>query len=51
MNSAKITYGDEFFFLKKQIFGVAVGLVGFLFFSFFDYKKFHKLKYIFLIVS
>jgi cell division protein FtsW len=49
--SAKITYGDEMFFLKKQLFGVAVGFIGFFAFSFFDYKKFHKLKYVLLIIS
>ena len=34
--SAEITYGDSFFFLKKQFFGIAVGFVLFLFFTFFD---------------
>lgn len=51
--SAKITYGDEFFFLKKQIFGIAVGFVCYLFFSFFDYQKLKKLMvpiYVFALI-
>ena len=49
--SAEITYGDKFFFLKKQIFGIVVGLFCFVFFYFFDYKKFEKLKWILVIIS
>ena len=45
--SAGITYQDKFFFVKKQIFGIVVGLVFYLFFSFFDYHNFDKLKYVF----
>lgn len=43
--SAEISYGDKFFFLKKQIMGVGVGLLCYLFFAFFDYKKLEKLKW------
>ena len=49
--SAKISYLDEFFFLKKQLFGFAVGFILFLFFTFFDYHKLEKIKWIFLILS
>lgn len=49
--SAKITYGDKFFFFKKQLFGVAVGFVCYLVFSFFNYKFLEKIKYILLFVS
>lgn len=42
--SAEITYGDKFFFLKKQLFGVGVGLAVYFFFSFFDYQKFKKIS-------
>ena len=49
--SAEITYQDKFFFFKKQVFGIAVGLVLFIFFSFFDYHKLEKMKYFLLIVS
>ncbi len=43
--SAQIVYGDKFFFLKKQIFGVVVGLAGYVFFSFFNYQKLQKLRW------
>lgn len=43
--SAEITYSDKFFFLKKQLFGIAVGLVGFFAFSFIDYKLLAKVKW------
>lgn len=49
--SAQITYGNKFFFLKKQLFGIIVGLIFFVFFFFFDYHKLGKVKTIFLIVS
>jgi len=48
---AELSYGDKFFFLKKQIFGIAVGFVCYLFFSRFDYKKFDKIRFILLAVS
>lgn len=44
--SAEITYGDKFFFLKKQLFGIGVGLFCFLFFSLFDYHKLEKIKWV-----
>lgn len=49
--SAKITYDSEIFFLKKQLFGIAVGFAFYIFFSFFDYHKLEKLKYVFLVIS
>ena len=49
--SAELFYGDKFFFLKKQILGIVVGLICFFFFTFFDYKKLEKLRWVFLIVS
>ena len=49
--SAELTYLDEFFFLKKQLFGIVVGFALFLFFSFFDYHKLDKLKYLFVLIS
>ena len=48
--SANITYGDKFFFLKKQIFGIVVGLFCYIIFYFFDYKKLEKLKWLIVIV-
>ena len=49
--SANITYGDKFFFLKKQIFGIVVGLVGFFIFSFIDYKKLQKIRWVLFVFS
>lgn len=49
--SAGITYGDKFFFLKKQFFGIVVGFLLFLFFTFFDYHKLEKLKWLLLVMS
>lgn len=43
--SANITYGDEFFFLKKQIFGVAVGIVCYVVFSLLNYNILQKVKW------
>lgn len=43
--SAEITYGDKFFFLKKQIIGVVVGLACYVFFSLFNYHMLEKLKW------
>ncbi len=45
--SAQKNYGNEFFFLTKQIVGVCVGLVALVFFYFFDFSKLKKLKWIF----
>ena len=40
--TAKNTYGDEFFFFRKQILGVLVGLAVMVFTCFFDYRKYQK---------
>ena len=39
--SAEIRYGNEYFFLLKQLLGVALGIFAFIFFAYFDY---HLLK-------
>ncbi len=49
--SAEITYGDKFFFLKKQLFGIGVGLVCYLFFSLVSYNRLEKLKWVLFAVS
>lgn len=49
--SAGLTYLDKFFFFKKQLFGIVVGFVLYLFFSFFDYHRLEKLKYFLLLLS
>lgn len=43
--SANITYGDEFFFLKKQMFGVSVGIVCYVVFSLLNYNILNKVKW------
>ena len=40
--SALKHYGNEFFFLTKQIFGVVVGTIGLIAFSFINYNKLKK---------
>lgn len=47
----KLTYGDEFYYLKKQAIGFLLGLVGMIFFSCFDYKKLLKIRVLFLIIA
>ena len=49
--SSQISYGDKFFFFKKQIFGIVIGFFCYLFFSFFSYKKLEKLKWVIVILS
>jgi len=48
---AQQNYGNAFYYVFKQLFGAIVGFVGLIFFSFFDYKKFIRLRYIIIIVS
>lgn len=43
--SAQHHYGNEYFFLFKQIFGVVLGIAGMCFFAFFDYHRLAKLKW------
>lgn len=46
--SANLNYGDEFFYLKKQILGVVIGLIGLLVCRLINhgvYKKFHWIFY------
>ena len=49
--SALTLYGDEFFYLKKQVIGFLLGLVAMIFFCFFDYKKLSKIKQILFIIG
>ncbi len=37
--SAKATYGDEFYFVKKQVIGIVLGIACMLFACFFHYEK------------
>ena len=51
--SAKVQYGDAFFFAKKQFFGFAAGLLAMFFAVKFDYTKLRKkpFRYVFYFVS
>ena len=40
--SAFVQYGNEFFYLKKQIMGVAIGLVGLVVCTFINHKIYKK---------
>ena len=48
---AEINYGNKFFFVKKQAFGLGLGLVALIFFSKFDYHKLYKLRWYILGLS
>lgn len=48
--SAEYRYGNQFFFLYKQIFGLILGIFAMFFFAFFDYKVLKKFKYWILLV-
>ncbi len=41
--SALATYGDAFYFVKKQLIGIALGVVCMVAATFFDYKKLKKI--------
>lgn len=42
---------DGLALFKKQLFGAAIGLIAMIFFTFFDYKKLFKLRYIALAIA
>ncbi|MBQ3235719.1 MAG: putative lipid II flippase FtsW [Clostridia bacterium] len=48
---AELTYGDKFYFFKKQLTGFLLGLACMIGTSLIDYRKLDKLKYVFLIIS
>lgn len=48
--TAKTQYGDEFYFMKKQLLGFVLGAAAMVFAGFFDYRKLKKIRYIALIV-
>ena len=49
--SAKATYGDAFYFVKKQAIGVVLGTAAMIFTAFFDYGKLKKITLPLAIVS
>ena len=49
--SADILYGNDKFFMNKQIVGAVIGVFAMAFFTLFDYHKLEKIKWIILAVS
>lgn len=49
--SAQKTYNDSLFFVKKQVIGIALGLIAMILTANFDYKKLKKFTYPVMIVS
>lgn len=49
--SASLQLKDSFYYLKKQIIGIVLGLISCVAFSFIDYKKLEKTKYVLAILS
>ena len=49
--SASVNYNDKLFYLKKQIIGVGIGLIGLLFCSFINHRIYKKFYWIFYIVG
>ena len=49
--SAEVSYKNKFFYFNKQLIGLVLGIISFIFFSKIDYKKLEKFKIPLLIVS
>ena len=49
--TAEKTYGDKFFFFKKQIIGYVIGIAVYVAFSIIDYRKLKKFYIVFYIIS
>ena len=49
--SAKKTYGDAFYFVKKQLIGISLGVVAMVFTCMFDYRKLKKFTLVVAIIS
>ena len=49
--SAEISYGNKFYFLKKQLIGVSLGAVAMIFTANFNYMRLKKIRYPLLIIS
>lgn len=49
--SAEKNFSNKYHFLIKQLIGAALGTIGMLFFTFFNYEKLKKFKWIGVIVS
>ena len=48
---AEITYGNKYFYLKKQLIGFVLGLISMIATAMIDYKKIIKLRFVLLGVS
>ena len=48
--TAVVRYGNEYFFLFKQLLGVGLGIFAMIFFTFFDYHLLKRFRYIILAV-
>ncbi|MBQ7340028.1 MAG: putative lipid II flippase FtsW [Clostridia bacterium] len=49
--SALSTYNDEYYFVKKQVMGIMIGLITMFFACFFDYKRLKKLNPFLMIIT
>ena len=49
--SSLAKYGDEFYFVKKQLFGLILGIVLMIIMTSFDYHNFEKYKWVIVAVS
>lgn len=49
--SAEISYGNKFYFFKKQLIGVSLGAVAMIFTANFNYMHLKKIRYPLLIIS
>ncbi len=48
---AYVKYKDSYFFVKHQLFGLGLGIIGFLFFAKVNYQVWRQLATLFLVVS
>ncbi len=49
--SAEVLSGDKFFYLKKQVVGLILGVICMVLVNFVNYKFLNKIKYVLLIIS
>ena len=49
--SAEVLNGDKFFYLKKQVIGLILGVICMVLVNLFDYKFLSKIKYVLIIIS
>ena len=49
--NAKKTYGDSFYFVKKQAIGIVIGIIVFFAVNLFDYVKLKKCRWYFCVVT